>query len=161
MSVSSISKSIAAPALALLLAIPLAACSMGGGGSASIALAPGLSARMDQPNATLDRSQAVGLVNSYRATLGLAALTPDSGLDGTAQALVNQYASTGVAPKTPAGVTMKLSAGYATFGETFSGWRNNPADAAGMTAPATKAGIAVAFNGQSSYGVYWVLILGN
>jgi len=126
-----------------------------------MALAPGLSARMDQPNATLDRSQAIGIVNSYRATKGLPALVADSGLDGSAQALANQYAATGIAPKTPAGVTMKLSAGYATFGETFSGWRNNPADAAGMTANATKAGIGTAFNVESSYGVHWVLILGN
>ncbi len=135
---------------------------MGGGGAAtSIALAPGLSARMDQPNASLDRAQAIGIVNSYRATRGIAALTPDTGLDGTAQALVNQYAATGIAPKTPAGLTMKLSAGYASFAETFSGWRNNPADAAGMTANAAKAGVAVAFNASSSYGVYWVLVLGN
>jgi uncharacterized protein YkwD len=134
---------------------------MGGGGSTSIALSPGLSARMDQPNASLDRAQAIGIVNSYRATKGIPALVADSGLDGTAQALANQYAATGVAPKTPAGVTMKLSAGYATFAETFSGWRNNPADAAGMTANAAKAGIGTAFNADSSYGVYWVLVLGN
>ena len=161
MSVLSFSKSAVAPVLAIALAATLAACSMGGGGGTSIALAPGLSARMDQPNATLDRAQAIAMVNSYRATQGQPALTPDSGLEGTAQALVTQYAATGVAPKTPAGVTMKLSAGYATFAETFSGWRNNPADAAGMTAPATKAGVAVAFNADSSYGVHWVLILGN
>ncbi len=161
MSVLSFSRSAAAPILAIALATTLAACSMGGGGSTSIALAPGLSARMDQPNASLDRAQAISIVNAYRATQGLPALMPDSGLDGTAQALVNQYAATGTAPKTPAGLTMKLSAGYATFAETFSGWRNNPADAAGMTASATKAGVAAAFNGGSSYGVYWVLVLGN
>ena len=162
MSVLSFSRSAVAPVLAIALATTLAACSMGGGGgSTSIALAPGLSARMDQPNTSLDRAQAVSMVNAYRATQGLPALTPDSGLDGTAQALVNQYALTGVAPKTPGGVTMKLSAGYATFAETFSGWRNNPADAAGMTANATKAGVAAAFNADSSYGVYWVLVLGN
>ncbi|MDB5531512.1 MAG: hypothetical protein JWR51_4615 [Devosia sp.] len=161
MSVLSFSRSAAAPVLAIALATTLAACSMGGGGGTSIALAPGLSARMDQPNTSLDRAQAVGMVNAYRATQGLPALAPDSGLDGTAQALVNQYALTGVAPKTPGGVTMKLSAGYATFAETFSGWRNNPADAAGMTANATKAGVAAAFNADSSYGVYWVLVLGN
>jgi uncharacterized protein YkwD len=134
---------------------------MGGGGNTSIALAPGLSARMDQPNAQLDRAQAINMVNAYRSTQGLPSLTADSGLDGTAQALVAQYASTGIAPKTPGGITMKLSAGYATFAETFSGWRNNPADAAGMTANATKAGVAVAYNAQSNYGVYWVLVLGN
>jgi uncharacterized protein YkwD len=162
LTVLSFSKSAAVPILALMLALPLAACSMmGGGGSTSIALAPGLSARMDQPNATLDRAQAVSIVNAYRATNGLPALASDAGLDGTAQALVTQYAATGIAPRTPAGLTMKLSAGYATFGETFSGWRNNPADAAGMTASATKAGVAAAFNADSSYGVYWVLVLGN
>lgn len=162
MSVLSFSRSAVAPVLAIALATTLAACSMGGGGaSTSMALASGLSARMDQPNTSLDRAQAVAMVNAYRSTQGVPALTPDSGLDGTAQALVNQYASTGVAPKTPGGVTMKLSAGYATFAETFSGWRNNPADAAGMTASATKAGVAAAFNADSSYGVYWVLVLGN
>jgi len=134
---------------------------MGGGGGTSIALAPGLSARMDQPNAQLDRAQAIDMVNAYRSTQGLPPLTPDSGLDGAAQALVTQYASTGIAPKTPGGITMKLSAGYATFAETFSGWRNNPADAAGMTVNATRAGVAVAYNAQSNYGVYWVLVLGN
>lgn len=145
---------------ALVAALAISACSMGGSGSAGIALAPGLSARMDQPGASLDRAQAIGIINAYRATNGLPALTPDAGLDGTAQALANQYAQTGTPPKTPQDlVVMKLSAGYATFAETFSGWRNNPADAAGLRANATKAGVAVAFNGTSSYGVHWVLVL--
>lgn len=148
--------------LALVAAgIALSACSMGGStGGAGIALAPGLSARMDQPGASLDRAQAIGIINAYRATNGLPALVPDAGLDGTAQALATQYAQTGTPPKTPQDlVVMKLSAGYATFAETFSGWRNNPADAAGLKANATKAGVAVAFNGTSSYGVHWVLVL--
>ena len=152
------------PLAALAAATAIAACSMGGmaggGATSAIALAPGLSARMDQPGASLDRAQAVGIINAYRATNGLAALTPDAALDGTAQALANQYAQTGTPPRTPEGVTvMKLSAGYATFAETFSGWRNNPADAAGLKANATRAGVAVAFNGTSSYGVHWVLVL--
>lgn len=147
--------------LALLVAgLALSACSMGGGSSTGIALAPGLSARMDQPGASLDRAQAIAIINAYRATNGLAALTPDAGLDGTAQALADQYAQTGTPPKTPQDlVAMKLSAGYASFAETFSGWRNNPADAAGLRANATRAGVAVAFNGASTYGVHWVLVL--
>ena len=141
--------------------LALSACSMGGGGTgAGIALAPGLSARMDQPGASLDKAQAIAIINAYRATAGLPALTPDAGLDGTAQALANQYAQTGTPPKTPQDlVVMKLSAGYATFAETFSGWRNNPADAAGLKANATRAGVAVAFNGTSTYGIHWVLVL--
>ena len=149
------------PTLALLGTAMLAACSPGGNNAgAGMGLAPGLSARMDQPGASLDRAQAIGIINAYRATNGLPPLTPDGGLDGTAQALANQYAATGNPPKTPNGVrALKLSAGYATFAETFSGWRNNPADAAGLRTAASKAGVAVAFNPGSSYGIYWVLIL--
>ncbi len=147
--------------VALAAAIALGACSMGGGGSGTaIALAPGLAARMDQPGASLDRAQAISIINAYRATNGLPALVPDAALDGTAQALANQYAQTNTPPRAPQDLTvMKLSAGYATFAETFSGWRNSPADAVGLKATATKAGVAVAFNPTSNYGVHWVLVL--
>jgi|GEM_PF-515468 len=148
------------PLAAILAGLTLAGCSMGGIATAPGALAPGLSARMDQPNAALDRAQAIDLVNAYRATSGLAPLVHDAALDGSAQALANQYAQTGKAPSTPPGLkVMKLSAGYATFAETFSGWRNNSADAAGLRANAAKAGVAVAFNPGSAYGIHWVLVL--
>ena len=147
------------PLATLVAAVTLAACSMGGS-SAPIALSPGLSARMDQPDASLDRAQAIAMINAYRATNGLPALAPDAALDGTAQTLANQYAQTGTPPRAPQELTvMKLSAGYATFAETFSGWRNSPADAVALRATATKAGIAVAFNAASTYGVHWVLVL--
>lgn len=145
---------------ALLAALVLSACSMSGGGSSPGALAPALSARMDQPGARLDQAEAIGMINAYRATAGLPALVPDAALEGTAQVLANQYAQTGNPPRTPQGLAgMKLSAGYATFAETFSGWRNNPADAAGLRANAGKAGLAMAFNPASSYGIHWVLVL--
>lgn len=149
------------PLATLLAGMALAACSMGGGGSsAAIALAPGLAARMDQPGASLDRAQAIAMINAYRATNGLPALTPDPALDGTAQALATQYAQTGTPPRAPQDLTvMKLSAGYATFAETFSGWRNSPADAVALKATATKAGVAAAYNATSTYGVHWVLVL--
>lgn len=150
------------PLAALAAGITLVACSMGGGGGggAPLALAPGLSARMDQPGASLDRAQAIAIINAYRATNGLSALTHDAALDGTAQALASQYAQTGTPPRAPQDLTvMKLSAGYATFAETFSGWRNSPADAVGLRASATRAGVAVAFNATSNYGVHWVLVL--
>lgn len=144
----------------IVAGLALAACSMGGGSSAAIALAPGLAARMDQPGASLDRAQAIAMINAYRATNGLPALTSDPALDGTAQALATQYAQTGTPPRSPQELTVtKLSAGYATFAETFSGWRNSPADAVALKATATKAGVAVAFNPSSTYGVHWVLVL--
>jgi uncharacterized protein YkwD len=149
------------PLAAILAAAAISACSMGGPAPV-MGLAPGLTARMDQPGASLDRAQALGIINAYRATNGLPALAADAGLDGTAQALASQYAQTDIPPKTPQElVGMKLSAGYDNFADTFSGWRNNAADAAGLRANATKAGIAVAYNPASSYGVYWVLVLDN
>ncbi|MHB1111340.1 MAG: CAP domain-containing protein, partial [Devosia sp.] len=65
------------------------------------------------------------------------------------------------APKLPDGaVAMRVSAGYATFAETFSGWRNSPADAQALTdKAATRAGVGVGYGANSTYGVYWVLIL--
>ena len=106
------------PLAALAPAMTIAACSMGGS-STPIALSPGLSARMDQPGASLDRAQAIDMINAYRATNGLPALTPDAALDGTAQTLANQYAQTGTPPRAPQELTvMKLSAGYATFAST-------------------------------------------
>ena len=147
------------PLAALVAGLTIAACSMGGA-SAPIALSPGLSARMDQPGASLDRAQAIGMINAYRATNGLPALTPDAALDGTAQTLANQYAQTGTPPRAPQELTvMKLSAGYASFAETFSGWRNSPSDAVALKATASKAGIAMAYNAASTYGVHWVLVL--
>lgn len=150
--------------LALLLAAGLAAaalagCSAGGGA----ALSAGLTQRMDAPGANLNRAEALGIVNHFRATSGANQLTADATLDATAQSLAASYAQTGTPPKSPAGaVGMRSSAGYANFAETFSGWRNSPADAAVLTERgASKAGIGVAYDPNSSYGVYWVLLLGN
>lgn len=145
-----------------VLALVLAGCAGFGGGGGG-ALAPGLSARMDVAGAQLDKGQALALINSYRATNGLPPLVGDAALDGQAQTLAAQYAASGTVPKTPPGVVaMRLSAGYATFAETFSGWRNSPEDARLLAnAGASKAGLAVAYNGTSGYGVHWVLLLGN
>lgn len=154
-----IRKTVGHLALLGLFALGLAACSPSA--SPNIALSSGLTARMDAPGASLNRTEAIGIVNSYRSTTGAPALTADATLDSTAQALAAQYASTGTPPSTPAGVTaIKLSAGYATFAETFSGWRNSPADAAVLTnGTARRGGVGVAYNASSNYGVYWVLLL--
>lgn len=147
----------AALAAAGLLTLMLGGCMGVGGG----ALAPGLAARMDQAGASLDRATALGIINDYRATAGAPALVPDAALDANAQALASAYASTGTAPRLPEGaVAMRVSAGYATFAETFSGWRNSPDDAKVLAATAaTRAGLGVAYNSGSTYGVYWVLVL--
>jgi hypothetical protein len=144
-----------------LSALALAGCMGFGGGNSAGVLPVGLTARMDVPGASLDRIEAIHIVNQYRATNGAAPLISDTGLDGTAQLLANQYAATGTQPKQPGGtVATRYSAGYPNFAETFSGWRNSPADAAVLAqANAKRAGVAVAHNPASSYGVYWVLVL--
>jgi uncharacterized protein YkwD len=117
---------------------------------------------MDAKGVTLDRAQAIAIVNQYRATTGAAALTEDPALDATADALVVQYSRSGTqAPKPAGAIEVRYSAGYYNFAETFSGWRNSPADSKALTnAGATRAGIAARYDAGSAYGVYWVLILG-
>lgn len=145
-------------ALAAALAAGLAACSVGGGGGQ---LSPGLSAPMNQPGAKLNRVEALFLLNDFRRAQGAADVRGDTVLDSTAQTLATNYAKSGAQPALPAGaVVMRLSAGYTTFAEVFSGWRNVPADAAAIADPTAKrAGLGVAYDPNSTHGVYWVLVL--
>lgn len=149
------SKLIAAAGLAAL--VVLGGCS----GSMAPGLSSGLTARMDQPGASLDRADALGILNAYRSTQGVAALAPDAGLDATAQTLAADYARSGQPPRAPAGsVGIRVSAGYSNFAETFSGWRNSPEDARAIANPAARrGGLGVAYDVNSTYGVYWVLVL--
>jgi uncharacterized protein YkwD len=141
--------------VAALVLVALAACSGGG------ALPGGLTQRMDQPGAAIDRAQALAILNQYRATTGAAPLAPDALLDTAATDLAISYARTGTPPKLGPGVLgMRTSAGYVNFAETFSGWRNSPEDAAVIASKAAvRAGLGVTYNANSAYGVYWVLIL--
>jgi uncharacterized protein YkwD len=143
-------------AMPVVAALALGACSSGGG-----ALSPGLAQRMDLPGAQLNRVEALGIVNNYRSQNGAGPLTEDAGLDAQAQQLATQYAKTGKQPPKPAGtVQIRYSAGYFTFAETFSGWRNSPADAPALVdKSATKAGVAAIYDAGSPYGVYWVIVL--
>jgi uncharacterized protein YkwD len=143
--------------LALALAVPLilAACSGGG------ALSPGLTARMDQGGAQLNKAEAIGIINAYRATVGAGPLAEDPSLSAQAATLAASYAKTGrQSPKPEGTIEIRYSAGYATFAETFSGWRNSGQDSAVMSGRnATRAGIAVVFEENSPYGIYWVVIV--
>lgn len=143
--------------LALAGALALSGCMM----AEPVGLAPGLTARMDTPGAALDRTQALGMLNSFRATTGAPPLAADAALDTEAQALASLYASTGNAPQKPASALhIRVSGGYANFAETFSGWRNSPSDAAALLDPqAHRAGLGVTYDANSAYGVYWVLLL--
>ena len=148
--------------LLVATALPmLAACDlMGGGGGGT--LSPGLTNSMASPTASLDRPTALGVINQYRGTVGAGALADDPGLDAQAQTLAAAYAKSGKPPAMPSGITgLRASAGYSNFAETFSGWRNSPNDAAALgDQKATRAGLATVYDPNSTYGVYWILVLG-
>ncbi|WMT86706.1 CAP domain-containing protein [Pelagibacterium sp. 26DY04] len=147
-------------AFAALCVGALAACS--GAPNTGGALAPGLVAQIASPGAQMDRQAALGIINQYRATRGVAPLAADAALDAQAQAIAAQYASSGNPPAMPAGAAaMRLSAGYTNFAETFSGWRNSPADANVLAqSDARRAGFAAVYDPNSAYGTHWVMLLG-
>jgi uncharacterized protein YkwD len=141
--------------LAVTLGLLIASCSAGG-------LAPGLTARLDHPGASINRADALAIINHYRASSGLGPLVADPALDAAAQDAAQQYAQSGQQPPKPAGtVDVRYSAGYVTFAEVFSGWRGSPADAKALTAAtATRSGIGGFYSDNSPFGAYWALVLG-
>ena len=145
----------------LIAAAGTAALLMVGACASGTGLSAGLTTRMDRPGANLQSAEALMIVNDYRRTTGTAALRNDALLDAMAHDLAASYAQSGNVPALPAGaVLLRVSAGYPTFAETFSGWRNSPDDAAALAEKsATRAGLGVAYDANSAYGVYWVLVL--
>ena len=110
----------------------------------------------------LNKAEAIGIINSYRATVGVGPLVEDPSLSVTAEQMARSYAKTGrQAPKPEGTAEVRYSAGYATFAETFSGWRNSDQKSLVMSGTTvTRAGIAVVYEENSPYGVYWVVIVG-
>lgn len=139
--------------LVLCAVLSLAACTPTG-------LPAGLTARMDAPGAQLDRAEALNIINQYRASRGAPAVALDAGLNGQAQALANNYASSNTPPKLPdAAAAIRVSAGYTSFAETFSGWRSRQTDAAALSAPGHgRMGLGVAYAANSTYGTHWVIL---
>lgn len=145
--------------LGLVLMLPLAACT-----TMTSQLPAALTARMDTNNPQLDRQAALNLINQYRTANGLNMLTLDANVQVKAQDAAVAYAKNGnsqaaTKPLNVPGETASLtSAGYATFADTFSGWRNSTKDSKVLLNPfASKAAIAVHFDANSTYGTYWVL----
>lgn len=136
--------------------VVLAACSAGG------RLSQGLTDRMDSGTAQLNKGEAIGIINSYRSTVGVGGLVEDPALSAMAETAARNYAKTGRQATKPEGTSeIRYSAGYATFAETFSGWRNSDQKSLVMSGSSvTRAGIAVVYEENSPYGVYWVVIVG-
>jgi len=141
-------------ALCALVVVALAACS-------STRLSDGLTQRMDSGTAQLNTRDAIGIINHYRSTVGVGQLIEDPALSAQAKIMAANYAKTGRQATKPEGTSeVRYSAGYATFAETFSGWRNSNQQSLVMSGSSvTRAGIAVVYEENSPYGVYWVVIV--
>lgn len=141
--------------LVTLIAIFLAGC------SGPSTLPVGLTARMDTPGASLDTAEALNIINQLRSSRGAPALRLDENLNAEARTLAGRYAGSGTAPKKPDNAdAILVSAGYANFAETFSGWRSRETNVAELTDSAySRVGLGVVYSANSTYGVHWVLLL--
>jgi uncharacterized protein YkwD len=146
--------------------LPLAACNT----APPAGPVPAFYQRLDE-GAELDLEAAAGFVNAWRAKKGLGPLALDPALTEQARARAAGVAATdtstwGEMPKithVAAGGgkrAERVSAGYRTLAEAFSGWRDSPQHNAVMLAPfGTRMGIAAVDRPGTKYRVYWCLIV--
>jgi uncharacterized protein YkwD len=156
----------------LAAALALAACSSA---PPVVETTPAFYKRLDAPGVALDLPSSLGMINQYRSNNRLAPLVPDAGLQAIAESIADRMASenkvlaeqelglpTAFAAR---GLTVRsyatnLSAGYRTFAETFSGWREAKAQNAHMLAATERrVGLAIAYRPGSKYQVFWVMIV--
>ena len=148
------------------LAISLA---LGSCASTRTSSTPALYARLDQGGQSFDPAISVSMINGYRRDRGLSPLVFDDSLAREAELRATAAAEAdkstpGEVPvlkneETPDGKTIRLSAGYRTAAEAFSGWRDVPAhNAALLSKQATRIGIATRYVPSSRYKIYWALI---
>jgi uncharacterized protein YkwD len=141
------------------------------GPSVDTAPAPSFYQRLDQ-GGSLDPAAAQGMINAWRGKNGLDPVTLDPALSAEAEARAGAVAKTdrstwgetpdpGKAGGAAGGFREeRVSAGYRTLAEAFSGLRDSPKHNAAMLAPqARRFGIAAVDAPGSKYGVYWALVV--
>jgi uncharacterized protein YkwD len=130
---------------------------------------------MAEAGAQLDAATAASMISGYRANNGLPPVSVDPELMKMAQTQARAMASRdkldhnvlrsfnerlnaqGYRARNAA---ENIGAGYHTFAEAFSGWRDSPPHRANMLlAGATRMGIAAVYAPKSKYKVFWALIL--
>lgn len=129
--------------------------------------------RLDE-GSQLDAGAARDMINAYRSRSGLPALALDAELSSDARQKATDWAdrdrsSWGETPKPAAAGPLqapgawredKVSAGYRTLAEAFSGWRDQPQHNALMLSPqAQRLGIAAIHAPASKYKVYWAMVV--
>jgi len=141
-------------ALAFALGGLLAACSP----EPPAATQPSFYQRLDE-GASLDQATALSMINGHRARSGLPALTLDPVLSQEARARAASVAETdtstwGETPAVGASASSvqrleRVSAGYRTFAEAFSGWRDSPSTTRSCSRPPAAASASPRWTGQA------------
>jgi hypothetical protein len=123
-----------------------------------------------QPGARVDPGTAEAMIGAYRHNRGLPPLRIDSDLQRIAE---DEARAMAAAEKPRSAQVLKaglvergfkapgahLTAGYLTFAEAFSGWRESAQhDRVLLDPDATRMGVATAFAPGSKYRVYWVFV---
>src|SRR6185312_5087089 len=127
------------------------------------------------PGAKLDAPAAAIMISQYRQNNGLGSVEVDPELMRLAESQSNAMAAANKmdhdvraplgkrlnAGGYPATVAVeKISAGYHTLAEAFSGWRDSPPHRANMLkSGVTKLGIAASYAPNTKYKVFWTLVL--
>jgi len=131
--------------------------------------------RLDITGRPVDPASSLSMINQYRANNGLQPLTWDPALAQIAQAqsddmgridrvhsteeaqLPAQFSAAGIGY---ASYLANFTAGYRTFAEAFSGWRESKMHNATLLAPrATRVGLATTYAPNSKYKIYWTLVV--
>ena len=171
MSFSPIGRIVAVAAALAGAALGLAACSRGPVPESR----PAFYQRLDQTGGAVDPASSLSMINMYRANRGVPPLVWDPALGRVAQAQADRMAAADKVHSTDearldgelaaAGIgyahfLANFSAGYRTFAEAFSGWRESKVHDATMVAPrATRIGLATAQAPNSKYKIFWSLVV--
>ena len=125
----------------------------------------------------LDPNNALNLINSYRQSQGVGAVSLNPALMSLAKGYAASLASNAKTNRNvqpdgklnarlqsagyqAADVEESVTAGYHTFAEAFSGWRDSPPHRKTMLMKnATDMGIAAAYAPNTRYRDYWVLVM--
>jgi uncharacterized protein YkwD len=162
-----------AAATAGLATLSLVGCADGPGTSTR----PAFYTNLAQPGARLNEANARDMINGYRASQNVPQVKLNSSLNTLARSYAaalatNARTATSVRPDgrlkarlvsvgyNAADVNESVTAGYHTFAEAFSGWRDSgPHRKVMLMSNATEMGIAAAYAPNTKYKVYWVLIM--
>lgn len=137
--------------------------------------APAFYRNLEAPGAQLDVEDAAETISAYRTSKGRGRVVIDPDLvviaqnHATAQAKANKvghaiggsFQSRIRAVEEQRGVSVEnVSAGYRTFAEAFSGWRESAGHNANLlNDKVTRLGIAKAVNPESKFKVFWTLVM--